>query len=105
MSNIEILELCISDRKLEIEKFNKECAELCISINVMMTEKKMYEWLSLQEGVYIDEFKNRLKSCREKIDEKNEQLKRIEIEIKILRCEVSYLENGLEMEKKKTLSL
>lgn len=97
MTNLEIWETTLQDRKTKLEELQKEQEELANKISLANFEEDMYYKLVKRYSKYHDIFEQRRIASERICNQLEEQENRLSEEIKIISIEIDYIEEIMRL--------
>lgn len=97
MTNLEIWETTLQDRKIKLEELQKEQEELANKISLASFEEDMYYKLVERYSKYHDAFGQRRIASEEVCNQLEEQKNRLSEEIKLINIEIDYIEEKIRL--------
>ena len=102
MTNGEVWNLCLDDRKAKLEELKKEIDKLEIDHCKANFEEDMYARLKESSGSqYHTAFTEKHDESMKNVDELEEKKKKLQTDIKIIEREIDYIEEKIRLGSKK----
>lgn len=102
MTNGEVWNLCLDDRKAKLEELKKELDQLEIDYSKANFEEDMYARLKESCGSqYRSTFAEKHDESMKNVDELEEKKKKLQTDIKIIEREIDYIEEKIRLGSKK----
>ena len=102
MTNGEVWNLCLDDRKAKLEELKKELDQLEIDYSKANFEEDIYARLKESSGSqYHPTFAEKHDESMKNVDALEEKKKKLQTDIKIIEREIDYIEEKIRLGSKK----